>query len=282
MLRLQLLSQSLNNIDTSQYICYDGIMLEEYFDPTKVIVREIGKSSAKDMIVKNHYTHKWSLCQVAYGVYYITDIPSSFFNAIEEKLIGCIVYGQPVGRSAAKSISKFIKVDEVLELTRLFIHDGYGRNIESFCISKSMDLIRRDFPKIKSIISYADGEQGHRGIIYQASNFEYQGNSSLALMPNYSISLVGHPYQWTHSRTISSTYGSHNVEHLKKKIGHTFWRKKESTKHRYVYLLGNKKERKQILKNLKHPFLPYPKNTNHIDEIEEITVNTPVEIRFFG
>ena len=102
-------------------------------------------------------------------------------------------------------------------------------------------------------------------------------------MPNYSVSLLGPPYQWIHSRTISSTYGSHNVEHLKKKIGHTFWRKKESSKHRYIYLLGNKKEKKLILKNLKHPFdSVYPKDTTHKDEIEQIVVDNPIENQFFG
>ena len=259
-------------------------MPEEYFDPKKVIVRKISKPVAEEMIVKYHYTHKWSLCQVAYGVFYITDQQCEFIDAIEEKLIGCIVFGQPVGRSAAESISKLISVYEVFELTRLFIHDGYGRNIESYSISKALDLIKRDFPKIKAIISYADGEQGHKGTIYQACNFYYQGNSSLALMPNYSVSLVGPPYQWVQSRTISSTYGSHNVEHLKKKIGHTFWRKKESSKHRYVYLLGNKIERKKILKNLKHPFnIEYPKDASHTDEIEEVVVaNTSTENPFFG
>jgi len=258
-------------------------MPEEYFDASKVIVRKIDKHVAEDIIVKNHYSHKWSLCQVAYGVFYITDKPSEFFDAIEEKLIGTIVFGQPVGRSAAESISKLISVYEVFELTRLFIHDGYGRNIESFALSKSLDFLRRDFPHIKAIVTYADGEQGHRGIIYQACNFSYQGNSSLALMPNYSVSLVGPPHQWIHSRTISSTYGSHNVEYLKKKIGHTFWRKKESSKHRYVFLLGNKTEKKKILKNLKHPFQSYPKSTTYTDQIEEIVVESQsIENRFFG
>jgi len=257
-------------------------MLEDYFDASKVVIRQINKKTAEDMIVRNHYSHKWSLCQVAYGVFYITDKPSKFFDSIEEKLIGAIVYGQPVGRSAAESVSKLINVYEVFELTRLFIHDGYGRNIESFALSKSLDLLRRDFPHIKAIITYADGEQGHRGIIYQACNFDYQGNSSLALMPNYSVSLEGPPYKWIHSRTISSTYGSHNVEHLKNKIGHTFWRKKESSKHRYVFLLGNKTQRKQIKKNLKHEFKPYPKNTTYKDDIEQVTVDIPTENQFFG
>ena len=258
-------------------------MLEDYFDVSRVVIRKIEKSLAEDMIVKYHYSHKWSLCQVAYGVFYRSDKQSKFIDATEEKLIGCIVFGQPVGRGAAESISKLISVYEVFELVRLWIADGYGRNIESFCISKSLDLVRRDFPRIKAIISYADGEQGHRGIIYQATNFYYQGESKLALMPNYSVSLLGPPYQWIHSRTISSTYGSHNVEHLKKKIGHTFWRKKESSKHRYIYLLGNKKEKKLILKNLKHPFdSVYPKDTTHKDEIEQIVVDNPIENQFFG
>lgn len=255
--------------------------MEDYFDPLKVIVRKIDKHLAEEIIVKFHYSHKWSLCQVAYGIFYITDKQCAFIDAIEEKLIGCIVFGQPVGRSAAESVSELINVYEVFELTRLFIHDGFGSNIESYCISKALNLIRRDFPKIKAIISYADNEASHRGGIYQATNFLYQGNSKLAIMPNYSVSLVGPPYKWIHSRTISSTYGSHNVEHLKKKIGHTFYRKKESSKHRYFYLLGNKKEKREIMKNLKHPVLPYPKENIHQDEIEKVVVDTSTENQFF-
>ena len=257
-------------------------METEYFNPDKISVRPIEKHLAEQIIVKHHYTHKWSLCQVAYGIFYMTDHECKFVEDKEEKLIGCMVFGQPVGRSAAESISELIKIDEVFELTRLFIHDGYGRNIESYCLSQALKLIKIGFPKIKAILTYADGEQGHKGTIYQACGFSYQGNSSLALMPNFSISLIGTPYNWMHSRTVSSTYGSHNVEHLKKRIGQTFWRKKESAKHRYVCLLGNKLEKKKILSNLKHPFLPYPKFTDHIDLIEEITVDNKVENLFFA
>jgi hypothetical protein len=169
-----------------------------------------------------------------------------------------------------------------MELIRLVILDNYGKNIESYFISQSLKYLKKEFPHIKSIISYADGEQGHKGTIYQACGFYYQGNSALALMPNFSVSLTGPPYKWIHSRTISATYGSHNVDHLKKRIGHTFWRKKESSKHRYFCLLGNKIDRKKILANLKHPYLPYPKDTEYTDEIEEIKVDSSVENPFFG
>lgn len=257
---------------------------ENYFDVNKVVIRRIPKRDAEKMIVKYHYSHKWTLCQVAYGIFHKTTEESQFFANVDEKWIGVVVYGQPVGRSAAESISDKISIDEVFELTRLFIHDSYGKNIESYAISESMKMLKKDkeFSHIKAIISYADGEQGHKGTIYQATNFHYQGNSSLALMPNFSISLKGPPYEWIHSRTVSSTYGTHNVDQLKKFIGHTFWRKKESTKHRYVYLLGNKTEKKRILKNLKHKFLPYPTGNTYHDEIEKIEVQETSKIQFFG
>jgi len=257
-------------------------MVEPYFDPSRISLKEISKSVAKDMIIKYHYSHKWTLCRIAYGIYHRTDSEADFFNAKNENLIGVVVYGQPVGRSAAASISTTIDISEVFELTRLFVHDGYGKNIESYCIAQSLKKVKQDFSHLQAIISYADGEQGHRGIIYQATGFQYQGNSSLALMPNYSVSMVPAPYKWIHSRTISSNYGSHNVEHLKSRIGKTFWRKKESAKHRYVYLLGNKVEKKKILANLKHPFLPYPKNSTHTDEIEEVVVTETAGNLFFN
>ncbi len=44
--------------------------MSEYFDPTLIYLKSINKNVAKSLIEKNHYTHKWSLCTVAYGVYY--------------------------------------------------------------------------------------------------------------------------------------------------------------------------------------------------------------------
>jgi hypothetical protein len=131
-------------------------------------------------------------------------------------------------------------------------------------------------------MTYSDEEQHHKGTIYQAVGFYYQGNKGIAIMPNFSISLDGPPkYKWIHSRTVHSMWGSHNVEYLKKTIGKTFWRKKESTKHRYFYILTNKIEKKKILASLKHPCKPYPKGTFFEEEIEQINVETVIENQFF-
>ena len=254
---------------------------ENYVDISQLSIREINKNVAREIIVKNHYTHKWSLCRVAYGVFCKNGKKSDFIDGESETLIGCIVYGQPVGRSAAASLTDLLNIDQVLELTRLFVFDGYGKNIESYVIANSIKLIKRDFPNIKAIISYADGEKNHNGKIYQATNFIYQGCGSVALMPNHSISLAKNPYDWMHSRTVSATYGSHNVEHLKKVIGKTFYRKKESNKHRYVLFIGSKQENRKFIKTLKHPSLPYPKQCDHKDVIEEIIVENKCSNCFF-
>jgi hypothetical protein len=248
-----------------------------FVDTSKIYLREINAQIAKDIIVKNHYSHKWSLCSVALGVFQKREAdPDSFFDDDTEKLIGCLVYGNPVGRSAAASISTDLDINEVYELVRLWIADvPNAKNMESYCLGQSFHWLRKNRPEIKALLSYADNEAGHTGIIYQSTNWLYQGNSSLALMPNYSLSLTGPDvgYQWIHSRTVSERWGSHNVDHLKKQIGHTFWRKKESSKHRYIYILAKGKEKQKLIDNLKHKTYPYPKHDVHSDEISEVHVD---------
>lgn len=248
--------------------------MENVIDTSKISVREIGHSIAKGMIVKNHYSHKWSMCSVALGVFYKKNVnEESFFNDDTETLVGCIIYGNPVGRCAAQSISPLLKIEEVYELTRLWIADiPNSKNMESYCIGKSFEWLRQNRPKIKALLSYADNEAGHTGIIYQSTNWIYQGNSQLSIMANYSISKTSNPYNWVHSRTVTEHFGSHNVESLKKVIGATFWRKKESAKHRYIYILSRGEERKKLLKSLKHKSYPYPKNDTYSEQIEEIFV----------
>ena len=231
--------------------------MEQIPNKSKLIVREISKKIAKDMIVKHHYSHTWTMCRYALGIFYETDNEHTFFDEKEEKLAGVAVYGYPVGRSAAASISPELNIDEVLELTRLFIFDEYGKNTESISISKTFKWLQENAKDIKALISYSDPEQGHMGIIYQATNWIYQGNK-MRKLGNYGVRL-SEDGDWIHSRTVFATYGSHNLEHLKKKIGHTFWRKNETMKHRYLYLLCGKKEKKKIMKTLKHPPLPYIK-----------------------
>ena len=239
---------------------------KNYCDVSKVHIAPIAKPIAKDMIIKYHYTHAWTACRYALGVYYKTDTSDVFGN--QHQLIGCLIYGFPVGARAATSICDGLTKDNALELTRLYIHDGYGSNIESYAMGQSFKWLKNNDKNIKLLLSYADAGQEHLGKIYQATNWIYQGLSTdIALMPNYGISLTKDPYNWIHSRTVFSIWGSSNLDHLKKEIGKDgydeFWRRQEPPKHRYIQIIAqNKKEKKDLMKRLKHEIKPYQKNTD--------------------
>ena len=96
-----------------------------YVDTSTLSVREIPKKLAKDMIVEYHYSKQWTKCSVALGLYHLTGKEHQFFDEPEEKLIGTICYGDPIGRHSGASISTAIPREAVFELVRLFVHDGY-------------------------------------------------------------------------------------------------------------------------------------------------------------
>ena len=167
------------------------------------------------------------------------------------------------------SISASIDRKSVYELVRLFVHDGYGSNAESFLIGESFRWLKKYRPKIKALISYSDPMRGHVGTVYQATNWLYQGdNLRWTESWLYKFEEGG---KWQHGRTIFPYYGTNDIEKMKDLVEKDFWIKREMRKHRYVYLLGNKSEKRMAMKTMKHPLLPYPKVRN-ITESEVIRV----------
>lgn len=251
----------------------------EYFKKELVKIMPVTSKTARDFVIKHHYTHSLNLCKIAYGIFHkkSQEFCQEFFETDDYELIGAIVYSHPVGRNSANSISQMLKSENVLELVRMVIKDGYGKNIESFCLAESFRRLNTDHPEVKCILTYADSEEGHRGTIYQATGFLYQGDNyvDIALMPNYSVSLDGPPnYKWIHSRSVYSRWKTHNVDKLKERIGKTFWRKRESGKHRYVKFICGKIENKRLTKSLKHKALPYIKNTDFNETVFEHVVES--------
>ena len=93
--------------------------MKEYCDTSKLSVRKISKSVAKDVIVKNHYSHLWTKVSYSLGLY-IEDDSHQFFDA-SDKLIGVICYGDPIGRLSGQSLSPLLDRTEVLELSLIHI-----------------------------------------------------------------------------------------------------------------------------------------------------------------
>ena len=248
--------------------------MEDYVDKSRVSIRPIHKPLAKEIVEKYHYSHRLSSCRYPLGVFYQTDNEHKFFTEPEEKLIGVACYGFPVGRRVIGSIfsEDILQTRNLLEWTSLFVHDGYGKNIESYVISQTFKWIRENAPRIKVLVSYADPEQNHDGAIYQATNWIYQGCGDFQLAPTYSLRLTENG-EWMHSRSVYSKFGSADPKKMVKSIGHDFWLKKEATKHRYIYFLGTKAENRKFRKLMKHPEMKYPKNYKHDIEIRKIEVD---------
>ena len=67
--------------------------------------------------------------------------------------------------------------DEVTELRRLVCIDDTPPNTESFFIGKCLRWLKNN-TSINVVVSYADPEYGHHGVIYKASNFQLVGKSA--------------------------------------------------------------------------------------------------------
>ena len=246
-------------------------METSFVDTSRVTLREITKSVARDFIEQHHYTHKFSSTRYALGVFYVEDGEHTFFAGANEKLIGCMTYGHPVSNRTVDSITDGLELDEVLELTRLVCLDGYGKNLESYVISQSFKWLKTHAKEVKVLVSYADPEQAHTGGIYRATNWLYQGCGYSKLMPDYSIRLDENDL-WTHSRTVGARWGNKSVENLAKSIGQTFYRKEETAKHRYIQFVCTPRERKRIMKNLKIPVFPYNEIKPYTQLIQKVHV----------
>lgn len=96
-------------------------------------------------------------------------------------------YGPSLDKSKIITLVDGTGWNDFLELNRMAFDDYLPRNSESYCIAKSIRMIRKNAPQIKWIISFADGCSCGDGTIYRASNFVLTGikrNSNLCLLPN--------------------------------------------------------------------------------------------------
>tara|TARA_B100000287_G_scaffold435372_1_gene503347 strand:- start:1582 stop:2388 length:807 start_codon:yes stop_codon:yes gene_type:complete len=213
-------------------------------DKSDYVIKPIDKKIAKELIIENHYSHAWTSCRYALGLFY------------DDNIVGVAVYGFPVGRQVVKSISPILENGNVLELTRLWVAESEGKNTESFFLGKTFSWLKENDKDIWILISYSDPMVDHVGIIYQATNWLYQGNNvKKGKSWMYKIN-----NQWYHPRTVISNWGS-TKDAIIAEVDENFEKVVMPKKHRYLYVL-NKRERKNILKSLKHPIVPYVKDNS--------------------
>lgn len=142
----------------------------------EIAVKVIPAKIANDFVRKHHYSGKV--------------VPNSklhFGAFLDGKLHGVMSYGSSMDKSKIVGLVEGTKWNEFIELNRMAFDDYLPRNAESYCIAKSIRLIRKNAPHIKWIISFADACSCGDGTIYRASNFVLTGitaNKGMILLPS--------------------------------------------------------------------------------------------------
>jgi len=106
-------------------------------------------------------------------------------------------------------------------------------------------------PKPSVVVSFADTKQGHEGVVYQATNFVYTGLSAKFLDPK--VKGLEHQHHATYA------HGLTNAQVIEKYGAENVYFEERSRKHRYVFFVGSKSDRKRMRMALKYSVLPYPK-----------------------
>jgi hypothetical protein len=101
------------------------------------------------------------------------------------------------------------------------------------------------------VVSYAEIQAGHIGIVYQATNWIYTG------MSDRHVEWLLDGKTAKHSRHLFDEHGG--VNGAKAFFGERLIKGERPRKHRYVFLRGVKKRRKELLSKLRYEPKPYPK-----------------------
>lgn len=175
-------------------------------------------------------------------------------------------YGPSLDKSKILTLVDGTGWNDFLELNRMAFDDYLPRNSESFCIGKTIRMIRKNAPNVKWIISFADACSCGDGTIYRASNFVLTGikeNKNLCLLPSgdkiHKMTLESNPLASRKELDGKSYYDITGGKYdFKKYVDYVGGVILNGYQLRYIYFID-----KNYQKRLTVPIIPFSK----IDEI---------------
>lgn len=206
-------------------------------------IEPIDYATAMVIVKKYHYLHRVAPCSRAFGL----------FERSTHRIVGCITYGVSSSSTLLKGICGEDEMRNVYELTRLWVRDGTPRNVESFLIGNTLKQLDKEI-----IVSFSEKDRGHVGTVYQATNFYYCGLSARFLDP------VVEGLEGQHHSTFA--HGMSNDE-IKAKWGDKVKFVERPRKYRYIYFNADRRRKRELLKKLRYPILPYPKGNGVVDTV---------------
>ena len=190
-------------------------------------IEKISYKHAMEFVLPKHYSGRKPNVVKAYGLF------------LDDVLKGVCIFGKPASPSLCRGVMGIEYRFCVYELNRLCIVEDVD-----YPLSKFVAYCLRDISDKNNwiIMAYADTAMNHIGYIYQACNFMYTGK--------------------TKRRTDKYTEGNKHSRHYKNDEQKGL-RKVRSSKHRYIYFCTtDKKVKKEWMRLLNYPILPYPKGKN--------------------
>lgn len=169
-------------------------------------------------------------------------ISKAFGWKINNMIVAVCTFGKPASNSLCKGICGEKYSKNVYELNRLCRIEELKEPLSQFVAACLRELKKNNW----IVVSYSDTGMNHNGYIYQACNFMYTGCTK-----QRTDKWVGN--------------GKHSRHYRNDEQGE--YRIIRTAKHRYVYFCtSNNRLKKQWLKCLNYPRLPYPKakNKNYI------------------
>lgn len=139
-------------------------------------IKVIPSSIANQFIKKHHYSGK-----------VVNNSKLHFGAFLDGGLHGVLSYGPSTDKEKIRPLVSGTGWNEFIELNRMAFDDYLPRNSESYCISITLRMIRKQAPQIKWVISFADGCSCGDGTIYRAANFVLTGikkNEVLYVLPS--------------------------------------------------------------------------------------------------
>lgn len=145
-------------------------------DAKSIVVKPISKKDA-DMICKRiHYSGKVDpRSQLHFGVFY------------HGKCEGVMQFGPSICKHKTITLVKDTPWNGFIELNRMAFSDLLPKNSESRALGYAFRLMKKRYPHIKWVISFADASQCGDGAIYRATGFvltQINKNSSMYKMPD--------------------------------------------------------------------------------------------------
>jgi len=135
-------------------------------DAKRLIVKPISSQDANRIIKGLHYSGKVvNNSQVHLGVF------------LDGRCGGAMQFGPSLDKRKMLGLVEGTLWNQFIELNRMAFADWLPDMGESRCIGYAMRWLRKTYPQLKWVVSFADGTQCGDGTIYRASGFVLTGMS---------------------------------------------------------------------------------------------------------